>query len=136
MWGGHPYINRNPKVWKEENKHTKTWDPHLRSTNKVSGYGIHATDDEIGHIEDFIIDEEAWAIRYLIIDTKNWWPGKKVLISTKWINRVSWSDSRVFIDLPRETIKQAPEYTEGALLSRDYETELHRHYKRHGYWDE
>ena len=136
MWGGYPYLNRNPQEWKEDNEHKKTWDPHLRSTHKVSGYGIHATDGEIGHIEDLIIDEETWAIRYLIIDTRNWWPGKKVLLSPKWINRVSWSKLKAFIDLARETIKLSPEYTNGALLSRDYETELHRHYKRPGYWDE
>lgn len=136
MWGGCPYVNLNPNEWKENNEHEKTWDPNLRSTRDVSGYGIHATDGEIGHIEDFIIDDETWAIRYLIIDTKNWWPGKKVLLSPKWINRVSWSESKAFIDLPRETIKLSPEYTDGALLSRDYETELHRHYKHQGYWDE
>jgi uncharacterized protein YrrD len=136
MWGGYPYLNRNPNEWKDDKEHKETWDPHLRSTHNVSGYGIHATDGEIGHIEDFIIDDETWAIRYLIIDTRNWWSGKKVLLSPKWINRVSWRESKAFIDLPRETIKLSPEYTDGSLLSRDYENELHRHYKRQGYWDE
>jgi len=68
------------------------------------------------------------AIRYLIIDTRNWWPGKKVLVSTQWIERVSWSESTVFVNLLRETIKQSPEYTEELLITRDYETRLHRHY--------
>jgi len=61
----------------------KAWDPHLRSTYNVSDYQIQAKDDDIGHVEDFIIDDETWAIRYLIIDTKNWWPGKKVLVFTE-----------------------------------------------------
>ena len=78
----------------------------------MSGYHIQAADGEIGHVEDFIIDDETWAIRYLIIDTRNWWPGKKVLVSPQWIERVSWSESKVFVNLPRETIKQSPEYTE------------------------
>ncbi len=60
--------------------------------------------------------------------------GKKVLISPQWIERVSWSESKVFVNLPRETIKQSPEYTEESLLTRDYETGLHRHYNRQGYW--
>jgi hypothetical protein len=51
---------------------------------------IHATDGEIGHIEDFLIDDETWAIRYLVIDTRNWWPGKRILISPRWIERVGW----------------------------------------------
>ena len=103
---------------------------------KLSGYRIHATDGDIGHVEDFLIDDETWAIRYLVIDTRNWWPGKKVLVSPHWIDRVSWRDSAVFINLSREAIKRAPEYSEETRLTRDYETGLHRHYDRRGYWVE
>ena len=78
----------------------------------MSGHHIQAGDGELGHVEDFIVDEETWAIRYLIIDTRNWWPGKKVLISPQWIERVSWSETKVFTNLLRETIRQSPEYTE------------------------
>jgi len=106
----------------------------LRSTRDVTGHHIQAVDGEIGHVEDFIIDDETWAIRYLIIDTQNWWPGKKVLVSPQWIERVSWIESKVFVNLTCETIRQSPEYTEESLLTRDYETELHRHYNRRGYW--
>jgi len=112
----------------------KAWDPHLRSSHEVSGYHIEAADGDIGHVDDFVIDDETWAIRYLVIDTANWWPGKKVLVSPQWIERVSWRESKVFVNLPRETIKQSPEYTEESLLTRDYETRLHRHYNRQGYW--
>ncbi|SPF53359.1 PRC-barrel domain protein [Candidatus Desulfosporosinus infrequens] len=110
------------------------FDPHLRSTYDVSSYDIQATDGEIGHVEDFVIDDETWTIRYLIIDTRNWWPGKKVLVSPRWIESVSWNETKVFVNLLRETIKQSPEYTEASLLTRDYETGLHRHYNRQGYW--
>lgn len=113
-----------------------TSDSHLRSTHEVAGYHIHGTDGEIGHVEDFILDDETWTIRYLIVDTRNWWPGKMVLVSPRWINQVSWSDSKVFIDLPREAIKQSPEYSEESLITRDYETALHRHYQIDGYWAE
>jgi hypothetical protein len=109
-------------------------DPHLRSTQDVSGHHLQAADGEIGHVEDFIIDDETWVIRYLIIDTRNWWPGKKVLFSPQWIERVSWSEKKVFINLPRVTFEQAPEYKEESRLNRDYETELHRYYHRQGYW--
>ena len=121
--------NRN-----ESTQGEKTWDPNLRSTYDVSGYNIQATDGEIGHVEDFVIDDETWAIRYLIIDTRNWWPGKRVLISPQWIENVSWNETKVFVSLLRETIKQSPDYTEELLLTRDYEIGLHQHYNRQGYW--
>jgi len=134
MWGYYPRVVREREKWRASNKEEKKWDPNLRSTNDVSNHHIQATDGEIGHVEDFIIDDETWAIRYLIIDTKNWWPGKKVLISPHWIERVSWSESKVFVNLTREKIKQSPEYSEESLLTRDYETKLHQHYNRRGYW--
>ena len=133
-WGNYPYIVRDREKWRESTQGEEAWDPYLRSTDDTSGHDIQASDGEIGHVEDFIIDDETWAIRYLIIDTRNWWPGKKVLISPKWIERVSWSESKVFVNLTRETIKESPEYTEESLLTRDYETGLHRHYNRQGYW--
>jgi hypothetical protein len=134
MWGYCPKIVRDREKWKASNPGGKAWDPHLCSTHALSGHHVQAADGEIGHVDDFIIDDETWAIRYLIIDTRNWLPGKKVLVSPLWIERISWHESIAFINLPRETIKQSPEYTEEFLLSRDYETELHRHYKRQGYW--
>jgi hypothetical protein len=110
-------------------------DPHLRSTTAIMGHRIQARDDEIGHVQDFIVDDENWALRYLVVDTRNWWPGKKVLISPLWIERVNWEESRVFVDLPREVIKNAPEYLEPALITRDYENQLFDYYKREGYWN-
>ncbi|MDD2599786.1 MAG: PRC-barrel domain-containing protein [Kiritimatiellae bacterium] len=106
----------------------------MRSTNAVSGYHIQAKDGEIGHVEDFIIDDETWAIRYLVINTSNWWIGKKVLVSPRWIESVNWDTSEVFVNLPREVIKHAPEYTDWSILTREFEDCLHKHYKRDGYW--
>jgi len=134
MWGAYPTIMPDPEQWRKPTQAEKAWDPHLRSTRDVSGHHIQAADGEIGHVEDFIIEDGTWAIRYLIIDTQNWWPGKKVLVSPHWIERISWSESKVFVNLSRETIKQAPEYSEDALLTRDYEAGLYRHYDRPGYW--
>lgn len=134
MWGYSPYIARDREKWVQNNQGKKAWNPHLRSTHDVSGYHIQAADGEIGHIEDFVIDDETWAIRYLVIDTQNWLPGKKILVSPQWIERVSWSESKVFITLPLDTIRQSPEYTEESLLTRDYESVLHQYYKHQGYW--
>jgi hypothetical protein len=136
MWGYYPYLERNGDKLKNLDASEKAWDPHLRSTLEVSDYHIQAIDGEIGHVEDFIIDDETWAIRYLIIDTRNWLPGKKVLLSPQWIEHVSWEESKVFVNLHRDTIQQSPEYTTDSLITRDYETGLHRHYNRKGYWVE
>lgn len=133
-WGVYPYIERDRAKWSlSASKKTGT-DRHLRSTEEVTGYYLHALDGEIGHVDDFIIDDETWAIRYLIVDTHNWWPGKKVLISPQWIERVSWDERKVFVNLSRLTIKASPEYTADSLLTRDYEISLHGHFNRKGYW--
>ncbi len=134
MWGAYPYPIRDRVQANEPAPHEKAWDHDLRSTDAVRGYYIQAADGEIGHIDDFIIDDQTWAIRYLVVGTRNWWPGKKVLLSPHWIKSVSWENSKVFVDLTREAIKQSPEYTAESLLSREYETGLHQHYDREGYW--
>jgi uncharacterized protein YrrD len=133
-WGYYPYIERNRGKWKDFTPDMKKWDHHLRSSQEVAGYHIQAEDGELGHVEDFIIDEETWAIRYLVVNTSNWWAGKKVLVSPQWIDRVSWSEQKVVIGLYRETIKQSPEYTKESILTRDYEISLYGHYNRKGYW--
>ena len=132
-WGEYPTIMRERKD-RKLTQGEKASDHHLRSTHNVSGYHIQAADGEIGHVEDFIIDDETWAIRYLIIDTRNWWPGKKVLIAPQWIERVSWSESKIFVNLPREAIRRSPEYRMESPPTRDYETGLYLHYNYLGYW--
>ncbi len=133
-WGSYPYPVRDRERWKEFTESEKTWDRNLRSTREVSGYHIQAADGEVGHVEDFIIDDKTWAIRYLIVDTQNWWPGKKILVSPDWIERIDWSESKVFVNVSRETIKEFPGYTSEFLLTRDYEASLYRHYNRLEYW--
>jgi len=109
-------------------------DSHLRSTEAVTGYSIDAADGEIGHVAGFVVDDEAWAIRYIEVATRNWWPGKKVLVSPAWIERVSWADSKVFTGLTREAIRNGPEYIESAPITREYENRLYFHYGRPPYW--
>jgi hypothetical protein len=109
-------------------------DSHLRSTDEVTGYHIEAADGEIGHVRDFIVDDETWAIRYLEVDTRNWWPGKKVLVSPQWIDNVSWPDSKVYVGLSRETVKNGPEWDESIPVTREYENRLYRYYARSPYW--
>ena len=135
-WESASYNAGDRERWGKFISGDKTWDPHLRSTHAVTGYHIQAMDGEIGHVEDFIIDDDTWAIRYLVINTGNWWPGKKVLISPYWIDRISWDESKVFINHTRETIKQSPQYMDDVLPTREFETKLHGHFNRQGYWTE
>jgi hypothetical protein len=111
-------------------------DVHLRSSARVSGYDIEATDGSIGHVKDFIFDDASWAIRYLVIDTRNWWPGgRKVLIATHWIERIDWAARSVEVKLAREQVRNSPAYQERIPVERDYEQRLHAAYQRAGYWD-
>jgi hypothetical protein len=109
-------------------------DSHLRSIEAVTGYHIEATDGEIGHVYGFVVDDEAWAIRFIEVATKNWWPGKKVLVSPSWIKEVRWADSKVYVDLSREAIQSGPPFVDAKPISREYEQLLYNHYNRPPYW--
>jgi sporulation protein YlmC with PRC-barrel domain len=108
--------------------------PVLHSSRKIIGYNIQARDGGMGHVEDFLIDTDTWHIRYMVIDTKNWWPGKKVLVSPQWIQAIHWDDAYVTVDLTRDQIKTSPEYDPSKPIPRDYESRLHDHYGRPVYW--
>lgn len=110
-------------------------DAHLRSIEAVTEYYVHAMDGDIGHVEEFLIDDENWSIRYLVIDTVNWWPGKMVLVSPEWIESVIWEDERVSVRMTREEIRTGPEYDPSTSVERSYEATLHRHYNAPNYWD-
>lgn len=111
-------------------------DTHLRSAKAVMKYDIEASDGGIGHVQGLLIDEETWAIRYLIVRTSNWWLGHQVLIAPQWTKNVSWPDHAVLVSLTRQAVKDAPAYDSSVPLDRDEEAGLHKHYERAGYWAE
>ena len=90
-------------------------DPHLRSTREVIGYHLAATDGEIGHIDDFIVNDQTWHIDHIVVDTRNWLPGRKVLIPPRWILAVEWADKQVALNLERAVIENSPEFNEESL---------------------
>jgi PRC-barrel domain len=141
LWGAAPYpadLVTPPLVLLPvppvDTETSETAYSHLRSTEAVTGYAIEAADGEIGHVDGFVLDDNVWAIRYIEVATRNWWPGKKVLVSPAWIERVSWADSKVYTGLNREAIQNAPEYVESVAISREYENRLYFHYGRPPYW--
>lgn len=109
-------------------------DAHLRSSEEVIGYHIQAQDGEIGHVETFLVDDATWRIRYLVVDTHNWLPGKKVLVAPEWIEDIDWAERKVFVDLTRQQIKSGPTYEETEPVSREFEKEIYEHYGYQGYW--
>lgn len=111
-------------------------DPHLRSMKEVTGYRISATDGLIGHVEDLIVDDEQWVVRYVVADTRQWLPGRKVLLAPKWFQRFDWEHGAAVVELDREAIRSSPEYDPGAPVNRDYEGRLYDYYGRPGYWTE
>lgn len=105
-------------------------DPHLRSMREVRGYAIHAVDGTIGEIEDYIIDDSTWRIVFLVVDTGNWFPGKKVLLSPQWIRQIQWERSQVIVDVTRDQVKNSPEYDPSMPMSESYRDTLHDYYGR------
>ncbi len=109
-------------------------DPHLRSCKNATGYHIKAQDGEIGHVQGFIVDEDSWTIRYLAVDTSNWWVGHPVLLAPQWIQEVSWSDRVVVVNMTRAAIRDAPAWNSALPPDRAHEADIYRHYDRTGYW--
>ncbi|MGC1816587.1 MAG: PRC-barrel domain-containing protein [Casimicrobiaceae bacterium] len=96
-------------------------DSHLRSSKEVVGYEIMATDGPIGSVEAFVFDDESWAIRQMVVDTRKWLPGKHVLLSPAWIDHVSWAEHEVYLKVARQAVETSPEYDSSRPLSRDDE---------------
>jgi hypothetical protein len=120
-----PFFTANTASSSEEDEHL---DPHLRSVSAVIGYHVHATDGTIGHIENLLIDDKAWAVQYMIIDTKNWWPGQHVLLSPYAVSGVSWEDREIRLNVLREKVKTAPPWNPDAMIEQAYAEGLHHHY--------
>lgn len=145
-WGGAmgpavaPYAPVSPgfnEQAEDEAAGTKTkekTDSHLRSTKELIGYKLHAEDGQIGHVEDFIVHANDWIIRYMVVDTKNWLPGRKVIIPPNWIENISWSDSEVLVNVDKETIKNSPEFNPLEPVNRKYEIRFYDYYGRPKYW--
>ncbi|MEP6882923.1 MAG: PRC-barrel domain-containing protein [Dokdonella sp.] len=105
-------------------------DPHLRSCRAIERYYFHATDGDIGHLESLLVDDDAWVIRYLVVNTSDWWLGHRTLVAPPWITDISWLESTVSVDLARQSIKDAPAYDSKALPSPEQERDLFDHYGR------
>lgn len=130
-FGGSAVIPGEEQCESTRHKHE---DPHLRSCNAIVGYHIHASDGDIGHVAGLLIDDQTWAVRYLVVDTSNWWLGHQVLIAPQWIESVRWSNEAVAVSFTRQAVRDAPIYDSQAAMSRKAEDRLYKHYGHAGYW--
>ena len=103
-------------------------DPHLRSVEAITGYHIHATDGEIGHVKDFLMDDTDWSIHYLVVDTTNWFGGKKVLIAPRSAHEVDWTNKLVNLNVDRQRVKDSPTYDPSIVIDRAYERNFDSYY--------
>ncbi|HEX3746219.1 MAG TPA: PRC-barrel domain-containing protein [Bryobacteraceae bacterium] len=111
---------------------TSQGDPHLRSTHEVKGYHVGANDGLIGHISDFVFDDESWSVVYLVANTGTWLHQRLVLIDRDSIDSIDWADRDVAVRLARETVRTSPQFDGGYPLAPDYAEHLVRHYRRDG----
>jgi len=109
-------------------------DPHLRSSIEIEEYNIQAQDGAPGHVDDFVIDDQTWRIRYAVVVTRNWFPGKRVLLSPGWIEKISYEKHEVFVSAPSSTIQSAPDFDSVEPITRAMEQELYDHYTHKAYW--
>ncbi len=110
-------------------------DPHLRSMRAVERYSIEASDGSIGHVEDFILDDVTWVVRYLIVDTRKWLPGRKVVVPPSDVVHINWQGRLVAVGLSGEQLKSAPVYGANEPIDREYESRLYQYLGRPGYWE-
>ncbi len=120
LWGVMPpaplFDERILTADEKEKNHRDHDDVHLRSSARITGYHIHTTDDEIGHVSDFVIDDKTWQILYFVIDTHNWIGGKKVLIPVSAVKAVNWENSKVIVNITTDEVKSSKLFNESEFM--------------------
>ncbi len=114
----------------DKEKHHSNYNLNLRSTAQVKGYCIEALDGEIGDMEDFIIDGASWEINFIVVDTGQWFSGRKVLISPQWIKDIDWATSKVVVDATEIQIENSPVYDPNIPINDVYSNSLYDYYGR------
>jgi hypothetical protein len=104
-------------------------DMHLRSCRAIERYHLHATDGDIGHVDSLMVDDDAWDVRYLVVNTSDWWFGHQILIAPAWITEIDWLDAAVAVDLTRHAVKGAPTFDTHALPNQNEARRLAENYR-------
>jgi hypothetical protein len=123
MWGAgsFPMVMHPPAAEMDRNyrRHHHRDDKHLRSAQAVKGYAVQATDGVIGHMSSFLIDDRSWAISELVVDAGSWISGKEVRISPDRVDRISYEDSKVFVNLTKADVEKTADKGVATAASGD-----------------
>lgn len=106
---------------------------HLHSAAEFKGYGVHALDGDIGHVENLLADDANWDIRYLVVATRNWLPGRIVQLSPYAVKDIDWYGEHVNMNVTRDQVRSAPPWDPAAMADEVTEADLHRHFGWPGY---
>jgi len=110
-------------------------DRHLRSVAELRGYHVvSGGSTELGTVSDMVVDDETWAIRYLVVDTRKAIGGVDALLAPAWCGEIDWAGKTIPCDLPPEKVKTAPGFTPEVPINRNYEQQLHDFYGKDSYW--
>ncbi len=107
---------------------------HLLSVKEIAGWHTMASDGEIGHLADFLVEMKSWKVRYAILDTRNWLPGRQVCVSVYCVEWVDWARKEIGVRLTREAVKESPEYNPFVPMTEEYQVVLHDYYGWPKYW--
>ena len=107
---------------------------HLRSTHEVIGYSVSTINGEFGYVDDFLTDTQHWGIRYLVLNTGDFLPGRKIIVAAHWVKDISWDNRSVSFDLNIDTLRNGPTYDPSIPLTRDFERRVYEYYEKNPYW--
>ena len=108
-------------------------DVRPQSCRDLIGSSVQATDGRVGVVDDLIVDDDCWLVRYVVLDTGRWFPGRKVILSTSWLKHASEDDPTLLMDLTSEAVKDGPTYDPGVPINRELESGIFAHYDRRPY---
>jgi hypothetical protein len=130
QWGSTPFPVAGSEDHNREvaDAERDRFNPSLRSFELLTGYHIESRDGDIGHVEDFLVEDADWSIRFLVIDTRNWWPGKRVLISPGSVLEIDWQGRMVTLDADRQKVKDSPAYDPSVIIDKAFDRQFHSHY--------
>jgi hypothetical protein len=112
LWGlgGYPIVLPPSKYdMKSQQQHHHRADNHLQSVLAITEYQVKATDGTIGEVDGFMMNDKNWALRDLVVEKNHWYAGKKVLIPTSDIKRISYEQSEVRVNLSAAEIQHTPD---------------------------
>jgi len=117
----------------EEEKKSKDNDTHLRSIRELRNYDVEVIDGDVGVVDSFVLDDNKWIIKYIVLDTRKWlhWlpGGKYFLIAPEWTKEIKWNDSKIAVDLDKETIENGPEFKSAEEIDEEFENRIYSCYK-------